>query len=375
MKILFVADHLKGNSGWSRYALDIISAVRKEGVEVLCLVYELAPETDIPQKKCLGEPLTYVANLLRSLISAVQVKRAIREFSPDIIQFIVEPYGTMIPFLRKGNARIVLNAHSTFAFLPILVSGIRRTFATVMTRWTYARTDAVIAISRYTAQYLVRHMTEIHAEQTVKDKITVMGGGIKLPSVSTEFARPPHIPREILCVGAVKSRKGIKEALDALVLVKSDFVFHIVGSYRDDDSYVHILRDKIKEYGLEKKVILTGQLSDVELNNLYDNADLFLMLSTNNGKDFEGYGLVYLEANAHGIPCIGPKDSGVSDAIVDGKTGYLVNQYDSAAVARTIDHVLNDRPINSADCLAWAQENSIENRAKTMMSVYKNIMV
>src|SRR3989338_11042676 len=109
MKVLFISHHLKGNDGWSRYARDLINAVQKEGEEGLCLVNEITDDIAIPQKKCLSEPLKYVANPILSLMSSRTVNKTIREFSPDVVQFIVEPYGTMIPFLEKKKIKIVLN--------------------------------------------------------------------------------------------------------------------------------------------------------------------------------------------------------------------------------------------------------------------------
>ena len=375
MKILFLSHHIKGNDGWSRYARDIIRAVRQEGAEVLCLVHELSPETDIPQKKCLEKPLAYVANPLRSFLSAIKINKAISEFSPDIIQFIVEPYGSIIPFLHKRRSKIVLNAHSTYAFLPALISGMRRIVTTFTARQVYDRTDTVVCISKYTAQYVKRRLSEIHAEHAISNKIVIMGGGVDIiPETGHIPSRLIHARKEILFVGAIKPRKGLIEAIEALALIKTNFIYRIVGYYEADNLYVKKIIRKINELQLKDKVELVGQVSDDKLRLLYKDADLFLMLSTNNGADFEGYGIVYLEANLYGVPCIGPRDSGVSDAILDGKTGYLVDQHDSSSVAQTIESVLGDHMIRSADCVNWAKENSIKNRAKTMMAIYENLI-
>ena len=48
----------------------------------------------------------------------------------------------------------------------------------------------------------------------------------------------------------------------------------------------------------------------------------------------EGFGLVYLEAMAHGLPCIGSRQDAAGDVIVDGTTGHLVDQTDTARSAR-----------------------------------------
>jgi glycosyltransferase involved in cell wall biosynthesis len=374
MRILFVSHNLKGNDGWSRYARDLISGVQKEGVEVLCLVNEVVNDISIPQKKCLGGPLEYVANPLRSATKSFFLNKEIHRFSPDIVHFIVEPYATMIPFLAKNKAKIVITAHSTFAFMPILVSGLRRVVSNYMTRLMYSKTDSVVCVSEYTKQHLFRHMSTINSLPMVEKKITILSGGIDFSEFSSPHEHNLSPISEILFVGAIKPRKGLVEAIEALALVKKNFIFRVVGTYRESDPYFILLKQKIKEYGLEKKIVFVGQVSDSELQKLYSKADLFLMLSTNNGADFEGYGLVYLEANAYGVPCIGPNDSGVSDAIVNGKTGYLVNQYDSPNVAGVIDDVLINHPIRSEDCVDWATENSKEKKSDKAVVLYNSLI-
>jgi hypothetical protein len=124
MKILYISDNLKGNAGWSRYARDLIFESKKNGADALCLVHEIDKNTDIEQASCLkNDPSAYLANPIVSYLNAREVNRKIKEFSPDIIHIIVEPYGTMIPFIRKGKAKIVVTVHSTFAYIPLLLKG------------------------------------------------------------------------------------------------------------------------------------------------------------------------------------------------------------------------------------------------------------
>lgn len=368
---------MKGNDGWSRYARDLVlSAQKRPGVEVLCLVNEIDPHTKAQQRLLLDKgPLAYIVNPLLCFLNARKLNKVIKEFKPDIMQFVVEPYGMMVPFLKKGQTKIVLNAHSTYAFLPILVSSkIRKKISQMMTLWSYKKIDAVICISKYTGQHVRKHVASIGGTQYIENKLYVIGGGIQEDSID-KVARAPlsNNPKEILGVGAVKARKGMAESIDALAHVKTNFIYRIVGSLDSNGAYVQLLRKKIQEYNLTDKVILVGQISDDELQRMYKKADLFLMLSTNNGADFEGYGLVYLEANGRGVPTIGPGDSGVSDAISDGKSGYIVDQYKSKEVAKKIDMVLGGS-IRAEDCIAWARENRSEMHTQKMFDMYKQIL-
>ena len=66
---------------------------------------------------------------------------------------------------------------------------------------------------------------------------------------------------------------------------------------------------------------------------------MFLSDQTEDG-DFEGFGIAVIEANLLGIPAIGSKDSGISDAIVDNHTGFLVNQKDNDQIMGSIQIIL-----------------------------------
>ena len=376
MKILYISHHLKGNDGWSRYARDLIAETQKNGAGVLCLVNELDPETNIAQKALLKkEPLAYIINPIISFFDAQKVNSVIDEFQPDIIHFIVEPYATMVPFIKKGKAKIVITAHSTFAYLPILLTGFKRKFAEQVTLSYYKKVDSVISVSKYTEDHLKKHMGAIGGLKYLEGKLNIVSGGVASESIDDSPRKPlSNSPREILFVGALKPRKGVIEALEVLSQVKTDFVYRIVGSHDPKNPYVGLIREKIKSLGLEGKVVLTGSISDSELKSLYEKADLFLMLSMNNGADFEGFGLVYIEANGRGVPVIGSRDSGVADAILSGKTGYLVDQHDVVGVAGLIDDVLQKNTIKAEDCLAWARENRSDVKAKKVFEIYSNLL-
>jgi glycosyltransferase involved in cell wall biosynthesis len=388
MKILFLTHHLRGNDGWSRYAKDFACGLQKRGEDVLSLVSELDPRSDLESKGAqstglserlvLGDHISYIANPIQSFVTAQRVKKIIQEYNPDVIHFIVETYATILPFLLASvlkNRKVVLTVHSTYAFMPILVSGWRRRVSTFLTRNMFQKIDMTICVSKYTEKHFLQHMAGIGESKLVENKTCILAGGVEISEahkqVSKKIEKPADAPKEILFVGAIKSRKGLLEAVAALAFVRTDFLYRVVGTYDEKNPYVKLVKQKIAESGLQKKVVFEGRISDEKLVELYRNADLYLMLSTNNGADFEGYGLVYIEANAFGVPCIGPGDSGVTDAIVDGKTGFLVNQFDSKAVAEKIDLVLSGRVINSQDCVEWALENQTDKKVDALFDIYK----
>src|SRR4029453_11410293 len=79
-----------------------------------------------------------------------------------------------------------------------------------------------------------------------------------------------------------------------------------------------------------------------ELPDFYRAASLFVMPAYEDEQDasVEGFGIVFLEAAASGIPAIGGRSGGIEDAIVDGETGYLVNGRDGDELASRIIEIL-----------------------------------
>lgn len=111
--------------------------------------------------------------------------------------------------------------------------------------------------------------------------------------------------------------KGVDLTLHALSKLepKADFVYHIVA--KGDDVERH--KELVEKLGLNSKVRFYENLSDHELISLYQHCQVFILPSWG-----EGFGIVYLEAMANGLLCIGADYAGAADVIQNGKTGFLV---------------------------------------------------
>ena len=100
----------------------------------------------------------------------------------------------------------------------------------------------------------------------------------------------------------------------------------------------------MKKLHLQDNVVFTGYVTEDKKAFYYNAAEIFIMPSREleNG-DVEGFGIVFLEANAYRKPVIGGKSGGVVDAIVDGKTGLLVNPTDAKEIAFAIIRLLGNK--------------------------------
>lgn len=113
----------------------------------------------------------------------------------------------------------------------------------------------------------------------------------------------------------------------------------IVGEGDDRDR----LEGKARALGVASSLTFTGFVSAEERQTWYDRAAVLAMPSRN-----EGFGLVYLEAMAHGVPCLGSVHDAAAEVIEDGVSGCLVLQSDERAISDRLTLLLSDGPRRAA---------------------------
>lgn len=124
----------------------------------------------------------------------------------------------------------------------------------------------------------------------------------------------------LLSVGAVTRRKGHDLLIAALAVLKDlPWRLTIVGDLTRDAAVAAQLSNTMSYVGLADRVRLAGAVSDTELAQAYHEADVFVLAS-----HYEGYGMVFAEALARGLPVIGTTGGAIPEAVPKG-TGILVS--------------------------------------------------
>lgn len=175
-----------------------------------------------------------------------------------------------------------------------------------------------------------------------EDTITVA-----LPGTERLRAAPARQPAgntvNLLAVGAVVPRKGydiLIEAVDRLAGL--DWQLVIAGDCKRDRATANELAATIARKRLERRVCLAGTVSERELAELYRDAHVFVLASR-----FEGYGMAYADAIAHGLPVIGTRTGAVPDTVPAG-AGILVPPDDAAALGTALRSMI---------CYRWLREH------------------
>jgi glycosyltransferase involved in cell wall biosynthesis len=150
-------------------------------------------------------------------------------------------------------------------------------------------------------------------------------------------------------VGAVVPRKGYDVLIEALGrLTDLDWQLVIAGDCTRDRETAGELATALVRKRFGARVRMAGAVSDDELATLHRNADVFVLASR-----FEGYGMAYAAAIAHGLPVIGTKTGAVPETVPDG-AGVLVPPDDAAALAAALRAMMTDTAFRER-CAATAR--------------------
>ncbi len=383
MKILIVTNSLVETNGVARYSAGLVGALTKAGHTIACIVQTASSVPTTPEFPVLEWPLRYLANPFRVQKLAREIENRVREFQPDIIHFLVEPYAFTVGFFPQSYVPTCMTVHGTYAYIPHLFPpSLKKFFSKLLTTRLYNRIDAVISVSTYTKQFLLKQVTEPLRNQLGK-KTTVIGNSIELLPARRVTLVPTSTPASItparvLFVGGVKERKGVLEALDVIhayrTMYSVEVNFRIIGSLTNEPWYVEKVRAQIHKLNLNDCVELLGSVTEEVLQEEYRAADVFLMLSLGEGKEFEGFGLVYLEANAHAVPVIGAYGTGAEEAIQDGVSGSLVHADKPREGAEALFRILQEREHYGDGAYAWAKAHQWDHMVHAYEAVYHSII-
>ena len=141
----------------------------------------------------------------------------------------------------------------------------------------------------------------------------------------------------VLGVSRLVPRKGFDVLLDAVAELDGGQLA-IAGAGRDHDRLTRRARP------LGSRVRFFGRITDADLPLLYGCADVFSMLCRDRwgGLEAEGFGIVFLEAGACGIPVVAGRSGGSHEAVLDGETGFVVEPRDTRAVREALTRLLGD---------------------------------
>jgi len=185
--------------------------------------------------------------------------------------------------------------------------------------------NAIIVTSPMTRKILIEQFA------LSSEKITVA-----LPGTDRQdFASCTGNPPTLLTLATLTRRKAHDVLIDALATLQHlEWMARFVGGVHFDPDWVALLKNKVAGYGLEQRILFTGDT--LNTTSEYAAADLFVLPSL-----FEGYGMVFAEALSFGLPIVAARAGAVPN-VVPESAGILVPPADAAALAEALQNVLCD---------------------------------
>jgi glycosyltransferase involved in cell wall biosynthesis len=146
----------------------------------------------------------------------------------------------------------------------------------------------------------------------------------------------------MLFLGNIIERKGLHPLLNALASIEQNDILSyrldVVGALTTDTTYVKAMQKQVVVNGLSSIVHFHGELDNDPLKGMLGQAHVLVVPSS-----YEGFGIVYLEGMAFGLPAIGTTAGAASEIIADGETGYLIEPDDSKTLAARLTSLADDR--------------------------------
>jgi glycosyltransferase involved in cell wall biosynthesis len=225
-----------------------------------------------------------------------------------------------------------------------------------------------------------------HVQKILHDKFSNLKSIVITPGVHDEFYRSsvakkdlqpilgfdPSNKKIILTTCRLVERKGVAWFVEHVMpKLPNNMLYIIAGRGPEQEKITHL----IKKLHLEDKVYFVGGVSKENLALLYNSADIFIMPNIAVSNDAEGFGLVALEASSCGTPVIASPIEGITDAVIEGKNGWLAQEKNPESFSELIMNHIDDKQNISESVRQFVLQNyNWQNIAQQYLDVFKALI-
>ena len=200
--------------------------------------------------------------------------------------------------------------------------------------------DHIVSNSKYTKDLAINL-------GVIANKISVINPGIdpvkNLDETSLKDAEKLLKGKKtrLITVSRYDKRKNHEKVIMALRNLKElypDIIYTCIGYGEEEEN----IKKLVKELNLDSHVLFLKDISQNFKNALIAKSNIFIMPSIIHKKSVEGFGIAFVEAAQYGIPSIGGKDGGASDAIIHNKTGLICDGNNLDEIYSSINELINN---------------------------------
>jgi phosphatidylinositol alpha-1,6-mannosyltransferase len=381
MKVAYILPSLQKASGWRSHAIAFLRAIAdyvSPHLLVSAADFKEAQQL-FPQWPVFSLPVTQAAVMgsfhgIRLLMETWRTLDRLRLPDVDLVHSLeAYPTGLVGDWLARRLKRPhLLTSHGTYGVVWHDYFPDRFVYRGVL-----QRASQVCPVSQGTARLMVQYFGS--ALEATKIHPILNGNNFyqRVPPSQALERQPPAIPT-LLTVGDVKPRQGQHVSLAAFAEVKTKLPearYYLAGRHKNNGYF-----QQLQQFVSQQKLVdvsFLGTISDEALQKLYRQTSVFVLAAQQAGLHFEGFGLVYLEAGAYGLPVVGTRSGGVADAVKEGETGLLVEPQDVSGLAGAILRLLQDAYLAQRLGRAnrrWAETLTWERNAAEYAWVYQDLL-
>jgi len=357
INVTYIVRNLDGSGGIQYFAKNTSDSINRKNIQVNLLTWR--------------SPLSLLQEILVRIMPKLISKKIYPTwFTQNIDDFLLEKDWDIIHFWHVKSAMALMDSMSLPYVLTCHGSEILRPF---VPDYQYAKfinalknASAIIANSRYTRDYLIKEYG------INKEMISVINPGIDVRRFGSKKINANTTPK-IGTLTRLIPRKNVINIIKALELLKTrgvDFNYYLAGT----GSLVNRLKilTRLKRSRINWHYL--GKISnEIKESEFYPSLDVFVLPPLEMPKDIEGFGIVFLEANASGVPVVAADTGGVGDAVKSGFSGLFADPRDPEDIAEKIYEVLKSRKNYEKTAKQWAENFSQEKTAKQFQAVYEKV--
>lgn len=231
------------------------------------------------------------------------------------------------------------------------------------------KADHIVANSTPTQELCIRN----HIPHT---KISIIHPGVDFPPLPRDVEHIQQLKdkfnlnnkKVLISVGRLTERKGLNEFIqhalpqivkdipNVLLLIVGDTASHALN--KNMQTNVQLL-ETARAYNVEQYITFSGKVTDPELSSFFYLSDIHIFPIKYIPEDPEGFGMVAIEAAAHGTPTVAFDVGGVVDAIKHNETGCLIDHQDYQEMTHTLVQMLEGKIVISEEmCVQYAEQFS-----------------
>jgi phosphatidylinositol alpha-1,6-mannosyltransferase len=321
MRILHLGtDSFGGYGGIALYNRELIAAMASHpAVEEVVVVPRIirAPLEPLPEK------VTFIKAAARGPLAYLNALRGLRR----PFDLVICAHVNLLPLARLISKHPLLMLYGIEAWKPLRDPLSNRLVRSVCT---------VVSISDITLRRFLGWSGYPGSAHLLPNSIHAEWYGIRPRNLELMARYGLEGKRVLMTLGrvvAAERYKGFDEVLDILPFLDDDISYVIAGGGND----IRRLQRRAAALGVSDRVVFTGLLPELEKADLYNLADVYVMPSRG-----EGFGFVFLEAMACGVPVVASRLDGGREAVRQGAIGRLVDPTSSAEIRCAIVDALAD---------------------------------